>query len=203
MRQGHGNERKDERAEFIERIAAPLRRAERLDRFFEKRVMQLVRKEAVALYPFHVDTKPWWKRERVFRVSPITGLAMAAGISAVVALSTIGVARRLTSHVPTTAIASAKPDTLTLVRFVLLEPKASKVEVIGDFNQWTRGATALQHTATPGVWSVSVPLTPGRHEYAFIINGKHWVADPLALRSSDDFGTESSVIRVGTQGPST
>jgi hypothetical protein len=40
-------------------------------------------------------------------------------------------------------------------------------------------------------------LTPGRHEYAFIINGSRWVADPLAVKSSDDFGTVSSVIRIG------
>jgi hypothetical protein len=45
-----------------------------------------------------------------------------------------------------------------------------------------------------------VALTPGRHEYAFIVNGSRWVADPLAVKSSDDFGTESSVIRVGTAG---
>ena len=69
--------------------------------------------------------------------------------------------------------------------------------VLGDFNEWTRGANKLQRSGAPGVWSVAVPLSPGRHEYAFIINGSRWVADPLAVKSSDDFGTESSVIRVG------
>jgi hypothetical protein len=50
---------------------------------------------------------------------------------------------------------------------------------------------------------VSVALTPGRHEYAFIVDGKRWVIDPLAVKSSDDFGTESSVIRVGSDAKST
>jgi len=35
-------------------------------------------------------------------------------------------------------------------------------------------------------------------EYAFIVDGTRWIADPLATKSSDDFDTESSVIQVGT-----
>jgi 1,4-alpha-glucan branching enzyme len=76
------------------------------------------------------------------------------------------------------------------------------VELVGDFNEWTRGSTALRLSGAPGVWAVSVPLSPGKHEYAFIVNGTRWVADPLAVKTSDDFGTESSVIRVGTPGKS-
>jgi 1,4-alpha-glucan branching enzyme len=84
------------------------------------------------------------------------------------------------------------------VRFVFVDAGAKQVEVVGDFNEWAKGATQLSHSGAPGVWTVSVPLSPGRHEYAFIINGSRWVADPFAPKSSDDFGTESSVIRVGT-----
>jgi 1,4-alpha-glucan branching enzyme len=90
-----------------------------------------------------------------------------------------------------------------LVRFVFVEPRAASVELVGDFNDWARGTTRLQRSGAPGVWVASVPLSPGRHEYAFIINGSRWVADPLAVKSSDDFGTESSVIRVGTPANST
>ena len=111
--------------------------------------------------------------------------------------------RQLPEFAPAATASVAKSDTVQLVRFVFVEPRASKVEVVGDFNAWARGATELQRTGAPGVWEVSVPLSPGRHEYAFIINGSRWVADPLAVKSSDDFGTESSVIRVGTPRNST
>jgi 1,4-alpha-glucan branching enzyme len=84
---------------------------------------------------------------------------------------------------------------------VLVERGAARVELVGDFNQWAKGTTRLEPTGAPGVWAVSLPLTAGRHEYAFIVNGSRWMADPLALKSSDDFGTESSVIRVGAQSP--
>jgi 1,4-alpha-glucan branching enzyme len=97
---------------------------------------------------------------------------------------------------------AATPDTVQLMRFVFVDPRASTVELVGDFNAWTRGSTALKLSGAPGVWAVSVALTPGRHEYAFIVNGTRWVADPLAVKTSDDFGTESSVIRVGSPGKS-
>jgi 1,4-alpha-glucan branching enzyme len=101
-----------------------------------------------------------------------------------------------------TAQAAPARDTVELVRFVFVDSGAASVALVGDFNGWTRGATELKRSGAPGVWTASVALTPGRHEYAFIINGKRWVADPLAVKSSDDFGTESSVIRVGTAGKS-
>jgi hypothetical protein len=191
-----------EDAVFAEQIARPLRRPEVLDPFFEKRVMQQVRREAPSLYPFRIATRPWWKEERVLRISPVGVLALAAGISAIVSLSTIALTRAPMHNAIAVAAASpSHPDTVTLVRFVFAEPGAARVELVGDFNQWTRGTTQLQRTGAPGVWAVSVPVTPGRHEYAFIVNGSRWVADPLAPKSSDDFGTESSVIRVGAQSP--
>jgi 1,4-alpha-glucan branching enzyme len=131
----------------------------------------------------------------------MTGLATAAGISAIIALSGIAVGSRISARSPAsirTAQSNARPDTVQLVRFVFVDSGAARVEMVGDFNEWTRGATQLKRSGAPGVWAVSVPLSPGRHEYAFIINGSRWVADPLAVKSSDDFGTESSVIRVGS-----
>ena len=130
------------------------------------------------------------------------GIAIAAGISAIIALSAVAVGSRIAARSQPSAIAQASParDTVQLVRFVFVDSGASSVALVGDFNEWTRGATELKPSGAPGVWSVSVALTPGRHEYAFIVNGTRWVADPLAVKSSDDFGTESSVIRVGTAG---
>jgi hypothetical protein len=184
----------------IERIASALRAHERLDASFEDRLMEKVRTEGRVLYPVHSSPASWWRTERIFRLSPIAGLALAAGISAVIALSGIAVGTRIASHSSSasrTALSSVR-DTVQLVRFVFVDSSASSVELVGDFNAWTKGTTQLNRSGAPGVWAVSVALTPGRHEYAFIINGSRWIADPLAVRRSDDFGTESSVIRVGT-----
>jgi len=195
----------DKDARFVEQVAARLRTPEHVHPSFEKRLMEKVVAEGSSLYPKRgLAVASWWRTERVFRLSPLTGLALAAGIAAVIALSGIAVGTRLSGRSPATAGAAsvARPDTVQMVRFVFVDPNAERVELVGDFNEWARGTTQLKRSGAPGVWAVSVPLSPGRHEYAFIINGSRWVADPLAVKSSDDFGTESSVIRVGTTGNS-
>jgi len=191
---------------FAERIAAPLRVPEHAHRSFEKRVMDRVRAEGAAVYPARGSaTQSWWRTKRVVRLSPLAGLALAAGITGIVAFSSIAIGSRIGGRGHSVARATqpaAARDTVQLVRFVFVDSRASTVELVGDFNEWTRGSTALRLSGAPGVWAVSVPLSPGKHEYAFIVNGTRWVADPLAVKSSDDFGTESSVIRVGTPGKS-
>jgi hypothetical protein len=192
-------------AAFAEQVAASLRGPERAHPSFEKRLMEKVRIEGRLLYK-GAATSPnnsWWRTEWIIRVSPRGGVAIAAGIVAVVALSSLALGKRistLTQQPAITAQAAPARDTVQVVRFVFVDSGASNVALVGDFNEWTRGATQLKRSGAPGVWTVSVPLTPGRHEYAFIINGSRWVADPLAVRSSDDFGTESSVIRIGKTG---
>ena len=195
---------------FAERVAGHLRRPERLDPSFDDRLMRRVEIEVPALYTRNRPTTVrWWKTTRVVRVSPLGAVALAAGISMFVALSTLAVGSRAWKRgappeVTASAVSAAvRSDTVNLVRFVFVEPNARRVELVGDFNEWAKGTTQLKRSGAPGVWTVSVPLSLGRHEYAFIINGTRWVADPLAVKSSDDFGTESSVIRVGASAKST
>ena len=193
----------DKDAVFAEQIAARLRAPEHVHPSFEKRLIEKVRAEGPALYPVRANSgRSWWRTERELRLSPLTGLAAAAGISAIIALSGIALGTRISSRSSATQRAASitQRDTVQLVRFVFVDGKAASVELVGDFNEWAKGTTALRQSGVPGVWAVSVPLSPGRHEYAFIINGSRWVADPLAVSTSDDFGTESSVIRVGASG---
>jgi 1,4-alpha-glucan branching enzyme len=89
-------------------------------------------------------------------------------------------------------------DTVHVVRFILVAPSAASVALVGDFNNWDRTATRLTPAGTGGLWTASVALPPGRHEYAFIVNGSQWMADPAAATTvEDDFGTTSSIITIG------
>ena len=190
----------DETAALIERVADSLRTPESLDPSFDARLMERVRAEALSV---HASAAPastvWWRSARL-QLSPLGALALVAGISAIAVLSTLAIGSRIRPAGTPAAVAkvTTTTDTVNFVRFVFVDPRAQSVEIVGDFNEWTKGANRLKLSGAPGVWSVSVPLSPGRHEYAFIINGSRWVADPLAVKSSDDFGTESSVIRVGS-----
>jgi hypothetical protein len=194
----------DKEAAFAEQIAARLRAPEQVHPSFEKRLMDKVHAEGPALYPpAHVQPGgSWWRTRREFRLSPLAGLALAAGISAIIAVSGVVVGSRLgsSSELAARVATPARSDTVQLVRFVFVDRSAAGVEIVGDFNAWARGSAQMRQSGVPGVWAISVPLSPGRHEYAFIINGTRWVADPLAVKASDDFGTESSVIRVGSAG---
>lgn len=172
----------DER--FAERVGRLLRTDESFDEGFERRVAAAVGEAA----------RPWWARTRSFTFTPARALAMAAAFAGFVVLGAVGAARLVPERV---AVAVPAADTVFVVRFVLAAPTAQTVAIVGDFNGWANGATLLEPTEATGVWSVSLPLRAGRHEYAFVIDGQQWVADPAALRHVDEFGTESSVLRVG------
>jgi hypothetical protein len=206
MDKNYETEERPEDVAFAKRIAASLRTPERVEPSFEKRLMDKVRIEGTQLYPgLGSSDASWWRRERVVRLSPLVGIALAAGIAGIIAVSSFAIGSRIGPPVGSVARnvqPAATPDTVQVMRFVFVDARASTVELVGDFNAWTRGSTTLKLSGAPGVWAVSVPLTPGRHEYAFIVNGTRWVADPLAVKTSDDFGTESSFIRVASPGKS-
>lgn len=83
------------------------------------------------------------------------------------------------------------------VQFTLRDVRASQVTLVGDFNRWSQTATPLEPGAEPGTWSVTVPLSAGRHVYAFVVNGSEWMTDPRAQKAPDlDFGRANSVLIV-------
>lgn len=185
---------------FLERVARRLRSPEFVDESFEPRLMDRIRREASANPSASASNRggSWWRTERVIRLSPLAGLAVAAGLAGIIALSSlVGGTKSVSDAGVAQNQSPARSDTVHVVRFVFVDPRASSVEIVGDFNAWTKGATKLERSAAPGVWSASVALPAGRHEYAFIINGSRWIADPLAPKTSDEFGIESAVIHVG------
>ncbi len=81
------------------------------------------------------------------------------------------------------------------VLFVLPALNATDVSVVGNFNSWE--PTPLSDDDGDGIWMASIPLPPGRYEYAFVIDGRWWGQDPLADEYVQSFGEYSSVRYVG------
>jgi hypothetical protein len=205
---------------FAEQFAAPLRAAERPDPQLAARVVSALRANGdaevapspVALLadrptsipparPATARRRAWWQAQLTIGVAPLTGLAAAAGL--VVALLALG--RKPGAGSPSetdTRLAVSPPptthvDTVQLVRFVLVATDAHSVALVGDFNGWDRTAVRLTRSERGGIWSATVRVPAGRHEYAFLVDGKRWVADPNARASiEDEFGVESSVVTV-------
>jgi hypothetical protein len=186
---------------FADRVAAPLRAPERVDSTFGERIMSAVRADARERAANRGAPTPrrrgWWEHTWTLRLTPITALAAVAAIAL---LALLGARTGMMHGKPTSDFAAAPTDTVYVVRFVLMAPDARNVSVVGDFNNWNRTTTALAPSGNDGVWTISVPLPPGRHEYAFIVDGENWTPDPLAsVTVHDDFGTASSIVTVGSR----
>ena len=181
--------------EFLESIAAKLRAPVVPSAGFEARVMRAVRE------PERTTVLAWVTRPRVIRLSPLAGLAEAACLSLAVLSAYRAVDRDPPSHATVAVgqpVSTSIADTVKLVQFVLVAPSARSVSLVGDFNDWDPAAMPLREAADAGVWSVTVPLSTGRHQYVFMVDGNRWTLDPAAPRAVEDsFGTPNSVITVG------
>ena len=169
----------------LEMIVQDLQRPVMLDESFERRVMVRVRR----LYAEKKKgTRGWTAVGATIAHRPAWAALLAAGI---VAITTAGVLKARPQH---EAVTSGGPEPVT---FVLVAPGAKSVAVVGDFNNWGLNESALVATSNQGVWSVTASVPAGVHRYAFVVNGKQWIADPTAPRSSgDDFGMPSSALVV-------
>lgn len=118
----------------------------------------------------------------------VAAVAVAAFVSGVLVHKTIG---------PDPArVGAAGAAAQTAVTFVLVAEHAREVAVVGDFNDWAPGVTRLTQQRG-GVWSVVVPLLPGRYSYAFIVDGGTWLPDPAApANAEEDYGRPSSIVFV-------
>ena len=186
------------------RIEAELRREPEVNRAAIARIMTEIHRPQREPLPGRL----WaWLAEPRLTLSPIGALGAAALLVAVA----VGVARRdgdVGSSDPRPSMAGAESVTRVLpvsatprrqdVQFVLVADSASDVRIVGDFNDWDASATPMRRSGSGGVWSVVVPLEPGRHVYAFVVDGKQWIADAAAPRAPEsEFGTPNSIIMVG------
>lgn len=150
----------------------------------------------------------WLVEPRSLPLSPLLGAALAAGLVGIGVMLGHSKIDRGGQYPPTgrsATVAVPQPPLAshdTIIKFVLVAPHAATVAVVGDFNNWDARATPMTRTPTGGTWSVAIPLTSGRHVYAFVVNGVNgttqWVADPTApLASEDGLGAPNSVVLVG------
>lgn len=82
--------------------------------------------------------------------------------------------------------ASAEQPPAVFVRFEIEAPDARRVDLAGSFSNWSPDVTLTP--VAGGRWMAYVPLRPGVHDYAFRVDGDHWVVDPAAPRVADGFG---------------
>jgi hypothetical protein len=190
----------DKGDDVLERVVEELRRPLRVNTaLFDARVMDEVLRTPSGLRERIASlTQP-----RTFRVSPL--IALAAGL--LFAVTVVGSLLYVLPSSPRTASrTAARTPARTaagspIVQFGFVAPHASSVALVGDFNNWDPKATPLRAASTGGVWSVEVPIQPGRHLYAFVVDGTVWRPDPAAPKATgEDFGEPNSALIVADQG---
>jgi AMP-activated protein kinase-like protein len=136
--------------------------------------------------PARARNANWLWRPHTVNITwrPAYALAAAAVFMAMVATNPL---RQRTAVV-------AKAPQQVFTQFVLTAPAARQVAVAGDFSGWKPVHVMTRSEA--GVWTVVVPLDPGVHEYAFVVDGERWVADPTAPPVRDGFGGVNSRLAV-------
>jgi hypothetical protein len=120
----------------------------------------------------------WSPRE--ISIRPAFALAAAAAIAV---LLVVPFARQAPSTAP--QLASTPAAAHVFVQFHV-EAEAMRVQLAGSFTNWEPRYELRQ--SAPGVWTITVPLTQGVHDYAFVVDGQQWVADPHEPQIGDGFG---------------
>ena len=151
----------------------------------------------------------WWERVWAAVTTPRTlewNLAGAIAAACVVLVAVAGLVRVMPERVVEVPVTTVPAQTITagtpqaapqvFVRLILLQPGARSVSVAGDFNGWNPANTPLERS-DGGMWTATIPLKPGRYQYMFVIDGKQWIADPLATEeATDGFGSQNAVLDV-------
>ena len=190
-----------EGAEALRLIGTVDRRPVVLSAALDDRVMAVVREHAASRTrrAWHWLTAPRDVELRL-RLRPVVwagALAIAAGV----ALLLLG---RVPASAPVPAsVAGSGARDSVFVRFVLYAPGARQVAVAGTFNQWDLNAAPLARAGSSGVWTTTLALPVGQHQYAFVVDGERWVADPAAPAIDDGFGRRNSMVAVTLRGART
>jgi hypothetical protein len=138
-------------------------------------------------------TKLWAPLVVTVEFRPAYALVALAG--ALMFAAVLPYQRSIGNHPPMVATTQAVNEKV-YVQFRLQASEASDVRLAGSFTHWQ--PQYQLHETAPGLWTVMLPLEPGVHDYAFIVDGRRWVTDPYAPTIQDGFGgTNSRITLVG------
>lgn len=82
------------------------------------------------------------------------------------------------------------------VKFQVREKPGTNIYVSGSFNNWDGEAKQMKDIDDNGEYYVSLLLSPGKHEYKFVVNGEWHIDTSCPLWVINEYGTLNSVVEV-------
>jgi hypothetical protein len=189
---------------FIEEIARELKRPVHIDARFDARVMSALEPAVIPITAGRARA-PWYLRPLSFSVSPLGAMAAAAALLGVLSVGALKYRAATEPRVatvpqfdltPVSRVTGGLDNGVSNVQFIFIAPSVKSVHLVGDFNDWDVDSTPMVRASDDGAWSVTLPLTLGRHEYQFVVDDTLRLNDPTAPQTTSDFGKPNSVISV-------
>ena len=82
------------------------------------------------------------------------------------------------------------------VMFATLYPRATSVQVAGDFNNWQPEQAPMKKVGNNGLWQIKLPIGKGRYRYRLVVDGQ-WQQDPYnEATEPNPYGELNSVLEV-------
>lgn len=147
---------------------------------------------------------------RRWRIAGFAGLVAAAAIVGFFVRGTftrptpsesVAVNAGPSAAAPLRPAANVAEDVLPVPQqFVFRSASAHRVSVVGDFNGWNASRAPMTREAGGDLWSVTIPIVPGRHTYGFMVDDSTFTLDPdsrVARAKDPDLGVDGSVVIVG------
>jgi len=156
----------------------------------------------------HVTSGSWGSADASLWVFPRTALVVGIGrslddpVRGVPQTTFASVSLRVTGQAHETISRRRRPldgarvivqrGEASLRRFEIHGVRATRVEVMGDFTDWS--PTALEMVGQ--IWRLEKSVTPGLHRIALRIDGGEWIAPVNLPRATDDLGGVVGLITV-------
>jgi len=163
--------------------------------------VDLVLRQAIAEMREGLSVPPAWRAELLSK------LPTRPRRSAFVRWAPMALAAALCLGVGLTAVVKTRESesivdagVMSRVRFSIRAPAAARVSLVGDFDRWDPAALPMQRAGDGETWTLDVHLPPGRHVFAYAVDGDLKIDPTAPLAVEDDFGVPSSVVVVASNG---
>jgi len=156
--------------------------------------------EPPVLAPYRVRPRRVWSMVGLAAAAALVGFVVRGAWKPIDRAAPDAVATTAANRQPTQVRAASANERESMPvpqQFVFNYRGAHRVALVGDFNRWDPNSAPMNRSPDGEMWSVTLPIAPGRHMYGFMIDDSLFMLDPRMPKARDpDLGAEGSIVLV-------